>query len=214
MHQTSMPDTCPARELLTPYIPLAALSHCVEQWHTYPFELRIVRARSGKLGDYRYRKTREGLVTHVVTVNHNLSPYAFLITYLHEVAHLVTFRQHGLRIRPHGKEWQRNFRDLLLPIMNEQVFPTDLLTAVRHYARCPRATAHADPRLAIALQQHGATPDGLVLLSQVPANQRFLFRDKVYTKEKVRRTRSLCREVTSGKVYLIIETALVEPTGS
>ena len=210
MSKISPLDTCPARQLLTPYIPPAALSHCVEQWNTYPFELRIVRARSGKLGDYRYRKTREGLVTHIITVNHNLSPYAFLITYLHEVAHLVTFREHGLRIRPHGKEWQRSFRTLLLPILNEQVFPVDLLTVVRHYARRPRATAHADPQLAIALRQHGTVTDGRVLLSQVPVNQRFSFRDKVYVKEKVRRTRSLCREVTSGKAYLIIETALVE----
>ena len=210
MSKTSPPNLCPARQLLTPYVPLAALSHCVEQWNTYPFELRIVRERSGKLGDYRYRKTSKGLVTHVITVNHNLSPHAFLITYLHEVAHLITFREHGLRIRPHGREWQRSFRALLLPILNEEIFPTDLLAAVRHYARRPRATAHADPQLAIALQQHGAVTDGRVLLSQVPASQRFLFRNKVYTKEKVRRTRSLCREVNSGKAYLIIETALVK----
>ena len=210
MSKISLPNSCPARSLLAPYVPVAALSHCVEQWHTYPFELRVVRARSGKLGDYRYRKTREGRVTHIITVNHNLSPYAFLITYLHEVAHLITFREHGLRIRPHGKEWQRSFRALLLPVLNEQVFPVDLLTAVRHYARRPRATAHANPQLAIALQQHGAVTDGRVLLSQIPVNRRFSFRGKVYTKEKVRRTRSLCREVTSSKAYLIIETALVE----
>ena len=43
---------------------------------------------------------------HRISVNENLNPYAFLITLLHEVAHMTTWEKHRLRMRrcrPHGR---------------------------------------------------------------------------------------------------------------
>jgi hypothetical protein len=54
-----------------------------------------------------------------ITVNVNLNPYNFLVTYLHEVAHLEVYRQYKRRQPPHGKAWKTHFRLLLIPVMSE-----------------------------------------------------------------------------------------------
>ena len=48
---------------------------------------KISRSRSSKLGDYRapFRGS-----PHRISVNHDLNPYSFLITTIHEFAHLQT----------------------------------------------------------------------------------------------------------------------------
>lgn len=78
--------------------------------------LRITGMRASKLGDYRPHPTGNG---HQITVNHDLNPFAFLITFTHEVAHLVCYERYGHRHEPHGREWKRHFRELLLHFLIE-----------------------------------------------------------------------------------------------
>ena len=55
-------------------------------------------------------------------MNGDLNPYSFLITTLHEFAHLHTFQQHGNRVNPHGDEWKTNFRKLLIDMIKKIFF--------------------------------------------------------------------------------------------
>ena len=196
------------KPLFRAHVPSAAVAYCATLHQTYAFDFRVSRPRRSKWGDYRYRRSSRG-VCHTITVNSNLNPYAFLITYLHEVAHLRAFQQHGFQIPPHGTAWKRSFRQLLIPVLSEAVFPTEVLLALRQYAHNPRASTGADAPLTLALQRHNPI-NNLVPLVALPSGTKFQFRERTYVKRKVRRTRALCEEVASQKQYLILETTLVE----
>jgi hypothetical protein len=187
------------------HVPAAAQTYCVELWLKYPFNLKVKPRRVSKLGDYRYHK---GQKSHLITVNASLNPYAFLITYLHEVAHLLAFQDHGFGISPHGREWKKSFQHLMEPLLNRQVFPEDVLKPLSSYMRNPKAASGSDQRLSLALQQYDRQ-DGSIALAEVKPEQQFRFRHMLLVKESVRRTRALCRDMGSGRRYLISEIARV-----
>ena len=60
--------------------------------HQYKVHLTVARERKSILGDYRHRTHYQN---HRISVNGNLNKFSFLITLLHELAHLLTFEQHG-----------------------------------------------------------------------------------------------------------------------
>ena len=193
------------------YVPQPAMAYCARLHQQHGFLLRLSRPRRSKWGDYRYR--RQGRTAcHAISVNKDLNPYAFLITYLHEVAHLVAFQQHGLQIKPHGAAWQRCFQQLLQPVLTSAVFPPALLTQVRRVAKNPRAAVGSDSQLSQALSVYDTRPG--VPLSRLSPSTSFLFRNHIYIKVKTRRTRALCQRVANNQRYLIQETAQVEPIPS
>ena len=53
-----------------------------------------------------------------------------MITYIHEVAHLVTFEEFQAKVKPHGMEWRENFRNLIQPLIRNHVFPDNLLPVI------------------------------------------------------------------------------------
>ena len=194
--------------LLQQHLPYEAVAYCLHLHAEYPFSFGVSRPRTSKWGDYRYRKTTRGN-SHTITVNQNLNSYAFLITYLHEVAHRITFQQHGFRVPPHGRAWKQCFAQLLAPVLSESVFPQDVLTALRPYAQNPKAATGADSKLTLALQQYD-TPTREVPLAMLNPDTLFRFRQRTYIKKKVRRTRALCQEISTRTNYLILETTPVE----
>ena len=150
-----------------------------------------------------------------ITVNGNLNPYAFLITYVHEVAHADVNRNHKKRVLPHGKAWQMAFQRLMQPLLTTTVFPDAILHPLRQYMAKPAATTYANPPLMMALRQIDADTTNVVahgqrLLRDVPEGERFQFAKKTYVRGTLRRTRVVCKEVLSGKSYAILAHAWVE----
>lgn len=171
------------------------------------FEFKIKKARQTKLGDYRFNpKTNK----HTITVNNDLNPFAFLVTYLHEVAHLMAFKQHGRRISPHGKEWKLCFKEVSEPMLTEKVFHQSVLSALKKYFKNPKASSCSDPILYQILKQFDAPSDKL-LLKNISIGQRFQFNKKQFVKLEKKRTRSVCQEINSKRKYLISEIAEVIP---
>ena len=196
------------KTLLQQHVPDTAVAYCVQLHAEHPFTFRVSRPRSSKWGDYRYRKTAQGS-SHTISVNRNLNAYAFLITYLHEVAHRITFQEHKFRVAPHGRAWKQCFAQLLAPVLTEKVFPQDILMALRQYAKNPKAATGTHAGLALALQQYDA-PTRLVPLASLHPDTLFRFRHRTYVKRNVRRTRALCQELSTNTNYLILETTPVE----
>lgn len=158
------------------------------------------------MGDYRYdRKTGK----HTITINNDLNPYSFLITYLHEVAHLVTFNEHGHRVQPHGVEWKDNFIKTLQPTLNETTFPKEVLNILKKHLNSPKASSCSDPVLYQILKKYDLNSDD-IFLHEVPKGATFLFNEKAYIKQETRRTRVLCTEKATGKKYLISKVAAVK----
>ncbi len=193
------------RQALEQHVPQAAVAYCLSLWQQHGFCFKISRQRKTKQGDYRYDKIRQA---HLITVNSNLNPYAFLITYVHEVAHLDAFQTHGFRIAPHGKVWKSSFRQLMAPMLRPEVYSANVLQALTCHMRHPKAATCSDAALVAALQAHNPA-DGLMALSAVPVNRTFRFGKKVFLKEKIKRTRAWCREVKTGKCYTIAASARV-----
>ena len=76
------------RMVLSKYLPANFIEIVVELLVKHPVKFRVAKPRKTKLGDFR--ANRDGL--HQITVNGDLNPYSFLITTIHEFAHLVTFQ--------------------------------------------------------------------------------------------------------------------------
>ncbi|MGF1639124.1 MAG: transcription elongation protein SprT [Cyclobacteriaceae bacterium] len=193
--------------ILERYVPANAVHYCYDVWIEHPFHFRVTKERNTKLGDYRYDpRTKE----HGITINHNLNCYAFLLTYIHEVAHLLTREQHKKRVMPHGVEWKASFQKLMLPILNDLVFPIDVLKPLQRYMRNPKASSQADPRLLMAMRNYDEVKDGATSLEELKIGDFFVFHGMAFQKMESKRTRVLCAHVPSGQKYLIPRLALVE----
>jgi Zn-dependent peptidase ImmA (M78 family) len=88
---------------LQDYLPPGTYEPVLDYLRQFKVHLTVARERKSILGDYRHRTHHSN---HRISVNGNLNPYAFLITLLHELAHLLTFEQFGNKVMAHGQEWK------------------------------------------------------------------------------------------------------------
>ncbi len=192
---------------ITRFIPDESVSYCCHLWQKFPFHLKITPPRKSKLGDYRYDP---GKRQHYITVNSDLNRYAFLVTYLHEVAHLITFQKYGRKASPHGKEWKAVFSHLLEPVIRRQMVPEDVLDALAAYMLNPKASSCSDANLTKTLGNYDQDPKKY--LDDIPLGEVFRFQDRLFKKGNLRRTRYVCSEVKSGRQYLISKHAEIKST--
>lgn len=190
------------------YFPTEAVPYCFQLWKKHQFNFKITRPRNSKLGDYSFRRESG----HQITVNQNLNPYAFTITYIHEVAHLVTFTHYKRRREPHGKEWKAMFKKLFLPILTSEVFPDSILLPLITYLENPSASTQGCIPLSNALRAFDAPIllDEHIPLTQVEVGKGFIVNGRSFVKGELRRTRFLCTETTTGKRYVVAANALVK----
>lgn len=194
-------------EILKKYLPEQAVPAIAEWIVQYDFKLKIKRERSTRLGDYT--PPRNGL-NHVITINHNLNRFAFLITLVHEVAHLVTYNQHRDRVNPHGQEWKSNFRQLMQPFLSTDIFPLEVFSALRKYLANPAASSCSDHNLLRTLKLHDHESQ-YVFLEYLPHGAIFLYNgSRVFVKGEKIRKRFKCRELSTGAIYLFNPLAEVE----
>jgi hypothetical protein len=191
------------------HLPSIANNYCFQLWEKYKFHIKITAPRKSKLGDYRFRAHE----SHLITINNNLNPYTFLIVYLHEVAHCATTIKHGLGTKPHGPFWQHEMKSVVNPLLEIETFPQDIEEALISYLKAPRATSCAHPSLTRALGGYDP-PSSLVALEQISEGEEFLFQTKQFRKEKIRRTRVFCLELSRNRTYLISRLAQVQPLGN
>ncbi|MEY8021603.1 SprT-like domain-containing protein [Muriicola sp. SD30] len=191
--------------VLQKYLPEHAVGPCFELIRTYSVNLKVVNERVTRHGDYRLLP--DG--SHQITVNANLNPYRFLITLVHEIAHLVAFENYGRRIKPHGKEWKYSFQQLMLPFLRPQIFPSTLLPLLANHFRNPKASSTTDANLSIALKQFDP-PGEESLLYELPPGSIFLIKNgRTFKKGQRKIKRYQCMEVKSGRMYLFQPNAEV-----
>ena len=188
------------------FVPLNAAQYCLELYLQHGFEFKIKKSRKTKYGDYKFEPTQE---KHIITINNDLNQYAFLITYLHEVAHLITCQKHKNKVTPHGKEWKNAFKIVSLPILNPQVFPDLLLKRLAHYMLNPKASNCSDPNLYTLLKKYDRQND-TCLLQTLQVGDQFLLKGASYQYLQLKRTRVLCLQINSDKKYLISKISSVK----
>jgi len=193
-------------EALSKYIPEAAVLPAFELIKQNDVYLKIVNERVTRHGDYR--KTKDG--QHQITVNASLNKYRFFVTLIHEIAHLVAFKKFGRNIKPHGTQWKFTFQQLMLPFINPQVFPSQLLPLLALHFKNPKASSDTDARLSLALKQFDPENDKNYVF-EIPAGGTFrLYNGKLFKRGNKRVKRYECLEISTGKIYLFQPNAEVE----
>ncbi len=185
--------------LLVSKLPANAIHYCFDIWAKYRFNLKLKKNRVSKAGDF----TATSTTNPRITLNAELNPYSFLITYLHEVAHLEVYLKYKTRLDPHGSAWKKTFIRLIQPMLSDLVFPDDILPALRKHMINPKASAYSDAVLTKLLARYDDHKSPHPYLSDLPDGSIFRLGKKIFVKGRLRRTRYLCREYKSKREYLV-----------
>ena len=193
--------------VLQKYLPEHAVANCFELIKANHVHLKIVNERQSRHGDYR----RDAQGFHLITVNSSLNKYRFLITLIHEIAHLVAFEKYGRMIKPHGEEWKTTFQRLMVPFIRPELFPNQLLPLLARHFRNPKASSDTDAKLAIALKVFDEKETDKNYIFEIPMGSTFRIPNgKIFKKIALRVKRYECLEVSSGRMYLFQPNAEVE----
>src|SRR5690349_12896069 len=122
---------------LQDYLPPGTYEPVLNYLRQYKVHLTVARERKSILGDYRHRTHRDN---HRISVNGNLNTYSFLVTLLHELAHLLTFEQFGNNVLAHGREWKSIYSKLLAQFLGHNIFPSDIEAELLRSLQNPAAS--------------------------------------------------------------------------
>ncbi|MGQ2985400.1 SprT-like domain-containing protein [Flavobacterium sp.] len=194
------------KDVLARYIPEHATDAVFELIKLYGVHLKIVNERVTRHGDYR----RDDSGYHRITVNASLNKYRFLMTLVHEIAHLAAFEKYGRNIKPHGDEWKLTFQKLMVPFIRPEIFPNQLLPLLARHFRNPKASSDTDATLSLALKQFDEATDKTYIF-ELPYGSTFkIYNGKIFKKGAQRIKRFECLEVSTGRTYLFNPNAEVE----
>ena len=194
------------QDVLQDYIPNKAIPRVLELLKHDNLAVKVKQERKTRHGDYKRLPNGR----HQITVNSNLNIYRFLITLIHEVAHFEAYNSFGKTIKPHGIEWKRTFQHLMLPFLNPEIFPIEILPLLAKHFKNPKASSDTDIQLAYALKQFDA-PNDKTFIFELPLHSTFkMYNGRVFKKGTKRRTRYECIEINSGRMYLFNPNAEVE----
>jgi len=196
-------------QIFKTHLPSSAVQYCLDLWEKEPFNFHITRSRKSKLGDFRFRRDQQ---IQTITINSDLNPYQFLLTLIHEIAHLHAFKKFGISVSPHGIEWKKTFAALMSPVLVDTIYPIDLLIPLRKHMRNPKASSAGDLFLMKEMSKYDSEnlEEKSIFLSDLKPGNRFLLAGREFEKGETRRTRVLCLEVKSGRKFLIAQLAKVK----
>ena len=185
---------------LNAYLPDGAFDPVVALINQYKVHLTVTKARKSVLGDYRH--AFQG-ANHKISVNGNLNKYEFLITLLHELAHLLCYEQYRNRVDAHGKEWKNIYGYLLSQFIQQGLFPDDIKKALSKTLLNPAATANGETKLLLVLRKYNEVKKvGVALVAHIAEGTLFeSLHGKIFRRCKKRRIRIECVEVATGQVY-------------
>lgn len=144
---------------LSPYIIEAALPMVMARVTSRRIRLDFSDRDGRILGFYRGKvrrwfKRSENRIENweTISLQISLNPYALLLVFVHEWAHLLTHRDYP-DAQAHGREWKRLYRQEVQEFLRPDIFPEEMLIALTAYFKKPGA--YWDDRLASACAPYG-----------------------------------------------------------
>jgi predicted SprT family Zn-dependent metalloprotease len=190
------------------YLPPGTYEAVLNYLRQYKVHLTVARERRSILGDYRHRTHH---TNHRISVNGNLNKYSFLITLLHELAHLLTFEQYGNGVMSHGNEWKMIYAQLLDQFLKHHNFPPDIEKELVRSLRNPAASSCAEEGLLRVLRKYDESDSKYLLIEDILTHAIFRTSDgRIFQKGEKLRKRFKCKEVKTGRVYLFSPVYEVE----
>jgi hypothetical protein len=185
---------------LIPYIPEGSYESVLHYIYLYKVQLTVTKQRHTILGDYRHAFGAKG---HRISVNGNLNQYSFLITLLHELAHLFTYEKYGNKVASHGNEWKKEFGLILQEFVMKKIFPPHLETVLLQSLRNPAASSCGDEKLLRELKNYDSKQSGSFFVEQLAVNSLFEIKGgRIFSRGEKIRKRYKCKEIATGKFYL------------
>lgn len=186
------------KELLAKYLPEQVVNTVFQEIIKHGIQLRITRSRKTKLGDFRPPVNGYG---PRISVNNDLNPYAFFVTFLHEFAHLLAYEKYRHLKQPHGREWKQIYKEQLDRFLGKDIFPVELEETIKKHMKNIKASIHSDLELTRAFQKYDAHP--VLRLEDLQQGDIFIFQQnrKFRILKKVRK-RYKCQEINSNRIYL------------
>ncbi|MEN7547169.1 SprT-like domain-containing protein [Rapidithrix thailandica] len=201
---------------LSKYLPEEAVAPVLELILQHKVQLTVTPQRKSMNGTYRPPVDHKG---HRISINGNLNVYAFLITLLHELAHLLVWDRYKNKVLPHGVEWKQLFKHLLEEYIRYGCFPEDVQQALRGYMDTMYASSCTDKTLMKTLAQYDVnrqTSSGkeekTYFLEEVPEGAVFSLvedRGRVFVKGEKLRKYFRCQELKSTRLYRVSPIAKV-----
>lgn len=187
--------------ILARYLPTNAVPQVAQWISVYKIQLKITKKRSTKLGDYR--APVQANKVHKITINGDLNPYAFLFVFMHELAHLIVWLEHGHKHSPHGTAWKNAFSGLLLFALGKNFFPKELVPEIAYFSQHIQASGLGNPSLLKAFRRFDSNQSDLLYLEELPDKSFFGLPDgRVFQKGPQLRKRFRCQCMRTGRFYL------------
>ena len=171
-------------------------------------EIKVVNVRKTKHGDFK--KLKNGF--NQITLNHINNKYRFLITLIHEITHLYVYKLFKNTVKPHGLEWKNQFRILISPVLNPDIFPKLLLPLLANYFKNPKASTDSDIELVKELKSYDLNEDKNYIYELDLGREFSIYNGKIFKLEKKLRKRYKCLEIETGKYYLFNANAEINIT--
>jgi len=178
------------------FLPTAS-TFLIRKWiHELNIDLKIVKPRKTKLGDFRFQFNKG----FIITINDDLNPFAFLITLTHEIAHAFIYKEYGRNISSHGKEWRNMFKSLMLNFLSKDIFPKDILVLLSMHLIKPTSTTSNDFNLSLILREYDRKKQ--LTISEIQKGEHFISSNRTFVKGDKLRKRFRCKEIKTNKIYL------------
>jgi len=196
------------KNALAEHLPAGAIDYVFPFLDDNNVHLKVTRKRVTKQGDYRPPIKNPH---HRISINGSLNPYAFLITLVHEMAHLEVWKKQKSIREPHGSLWKTTFATMMTPLLENDIFPPDLKQILLHHLKNPKAASAVDQKLTLALQHYDQSKS--ILLHTLPENTIFSINKRIFKKQHKARTYYYCQCLNNKKMYRIngiAEVVMVE----
>lgn len=191
--------------VLEEYLPKVSVDYVLDYFEKYPFSLVFTNPRATKKGTFSVE--RENF--YKITVNAGMSKDETLLVFLHELAHLITHVIYK-RVKPHGQEWKMVYRSLLQEACDKHFFGSDLCAVIKECYFGKKQNNIATE--CVELQLYFNPKKGELLRDLLPQTKFCLKHrpKKCFVLEQHRRTKSLCKDLKTGRLYLVDQLAEVK----
>ena len=188
------------KSILQEYLPDGSVDRVLDLIKEKKVHLKITKQRKTKLGDYRPPTHHPN---HRISINHNLNKYNFLITLVHEFAHLLVWEKRKSRAEPHGKEWKSEYRNLMQTFLDMKLFPADIEEVLKKSIINSKASSTADMGLNRVLKKYDEG-EALKTLEDLEENSIFTIEGgRRFRKGPKQRTRYKCQNIDNNKFYMV-----------
>jgi SprT protein len=198
-------------KVLQEYLPKNSVELCSELIMFYRLHLHIEVERKGRYGDYMPHSGKGSRIS----INHNLSPFEFLITFVHELAHHTTFVKYGNNHDAHGVEWKNEFKICMRPFFELEIFPYDLKATLAKHMQNPKYSQSADVKLLQVLRKYDDRKTHILTLSQLEDGDVFKMKNDKHVLKKVKKLRTyiLCETLDGQwkyRVHAMVEVQKIQ----